>query len=178
MANLPAITGDNTLSNSFLGNVIEVCVASPDFRRTMAELVRAGIGPWRVYTLGPETAQNLTYRGKSGNYSAKLVLAFTGSMLWQIVQPLTGPSLYADFLEKHGEGVYTIAFDCHNVAWEERLKAFKDHGYDVTLSGVWLGQVPYAYFETEGDNTTILKTYAIPGDFVLPEPEAWYPGQP
>ena len=141
MANLPAITGDNTLSNSFLGNVIEVCVASPDFRRTMAELVRTGIGPWRVYTLGPETAQNLTYRGKSGNYSAKLVLAFTGSMLWQIVQPLTGPSIYADFLEKHGEGVYTIAFDCHNVAWEERLKAFKDHGYAMTQSGVWVGRV-------------------------------------
>ena len=177
MANLPAITGDNTLSNSFLGNVIEVCVASPDFRRTMAELVRTGIGPWRVYTLGPETAQNLTYRGKSGNYSAKLVLAFTGSMLWQIVQPLTGPSIYADFLEKHGEGVYTIAFDCHNGAWEERLKAFKDHGYAMTQSGVWVGRVPYAYFETE-NGEAILKTYAIPGDFVLPEPEEWYPGQP
>jgi hypothetical protein len=47
----------------------------------MEGLVRAGIGPWRVYTFDSNSVQELTYRGQPGNYSMKLGLAFSGSMM-------------------------------------------------------------------------------------------------
>lgn len=178
MPDLPSVTGENSLSNSFLGDNIQICVVTRDFRRTMEGLVRAGIGPWRVYTFGPETVSDLTYRGKPASYSMKLGITFSGTMMWEIVQPLAGPNIYDEFLEKHGEGVHHVAFGCNNVPWEERIKAFEEHGYEMIQSGTWQGKVPYAYFETDGDTTTIFEIFDIPEGFVLPEPEEWYPDRP
>jgi hypothetical protein len=178
MAELPTVTGATTLSNSFLGDNMQICVVTRDFRRTMEGLVRAGIGPWRVYTFGPETVSELTFRGEPASYSMRLGIAFSGSMMWEIVQPLTGPNLYEEFLEKHGEGIHHVAFTCQNIPWQERLAAFKSHGYELVQSGIWMGRVPYAYFDTEADTTTIFEIFDIPSDFVMPDPEEWYPAPP
>ncbi len=178
MAELPTVTGANTLSNSFLGDNIQICVVTRDFHRTMEGLVRAGIGPWRVYTFGPETVSEMTYRGQPASYSMRLGLAFSGTMMWEIIEPLTGPIIYEEFLEKHGEGIHHVAFNVNNIPWEERIAAFKARGYELIQSGIWCERVPYAYFETEGDTTTTMEIFDIPADFVMPEPEEWYPGPP
>ena len=52
----PEVLDENTMSNGFLGNLVEVCVVTRDHRRTMEGLVRLGIGPWRVHTFTPENA--------------------------------------------------------------------------------------------------------------------------
>jgi hypothetical protein len=178
MSTLPTVTSATTLSNSFLGDNIQICVVTHDYRRIMEGLVRAGIGPWRVYTFGPGTVTERTYRGQPADYSMKLCLAFSGTMMWEIVQPLTGPSLYTEFLEKHGEGIHHVAFNVNNIDWEERLKAFAAHGYPMVQSGVWCERVPYAYFDTEADTGTMFEIFDIPADFVLPDPEEWYPAPP
>lgn len=175
MTSQPSVTGEATLDNSFLGNPMQICVVSRNYRKTIEGFIRLGIGPWSVYTFGPENVSDLTFRGKPAEYSMKLALAFTGSMMWEIVQPLTGPNIYDEFLERHGEGVHHVAFDCNNIPWEERCAEFEAHGFKMIQSGRWLDAVPYAYFETENDTTTTFETFIIPGDFVLPEPEETYP---
>ncbi len=174
----PKVTSEVTLDTSFLGNTIQVCVVTRDYQRTMEGLVKAGIGPWRVYTFGPDTVTELTFRGKPASYSMKLCLAFSGTMMWEIVQPLTGPNLYQEFLEQHGEGVHHVAVDCNGLPWEARLAAFEERGFSMVQSGWWQGKVPYAYFETEAATTTTIETFFIPEDFVMPDPEAWYPAPP
>jgi hypothetical protein len=47
---LPTVLSEFALSNAFLGKILEVCIVTEDHRRTMAGLVRLGIGPFRVYT--------------------------------------------------------------------------------------------------------------------------------
>ena len=178
MTDLPSVTGQNLLSNSFLGSNIQICVVTRDFRRTMEGLVRAGIGPWRVYTFDPETVADMTYRGNPATYSMRLGLADSGGMMWEIVQPLTGPNIYEEFLEKHGEGIHHVAWGCNDMPWAERVQAFTDRGYAMIQSGVWLGKVPYAYFETEDDTTTTFEIFDIPAGMAVPTPEEWYPGPP
>ena len=178
MSALPAVTGQNLMSNSFLGSNIQICVVTRDFQRTMEGLVRAGIGPWRVYTFDPTTVAEMTYRGKPASYSMRLGLADSGGMMWEIVQPLTGPNIYEEFLAKHGEGIHHVAFGCNNIPWPERVKAFTDRGYRMIQSGIWRGKAPYAYFETEDDTTTTFEIFDIPPDMVIPTPEQWYPGPP
>ncbi|MGD9536290.1 MAG: VOC family protein [Alphaproteobacteria bacterium] len=178
MAAIPKVTGENTLSNSFLGDNIQICVVTRDFHRTMEGLVRTGIGPWKVFTFSPETVTEMTYRGKPARYSMRLGLTYSGSMMWEIVQPLTGPNIYEEFLERHGEGIHHVAFGCNGIPWQDRLKAFADHGYQMIQSGKWLGKASYAYFETEGDTTTTFEIFDWPPDFVPPEPEEWYPAKP
>lgn len=169
------VTGPTTLSNSFLSETIQVCVVTRDHHRTMEGMVRAGIGPWRIYTFGPETCTELTYRRRPERFRFKLCMAWTGAMFWEIVEPLEGPSIYEDFLEHHGEGVHHVAFACGDLPWAEQVRQFESRGFPCIQSGKWLGIVPWAYFGTEAATTTIFEIFDIPKDFAMPEPEAWYP---
>ncbi len=178
MSGKPEVTGDNTLSNSFLGETMQVCIVTKDYRRTMEGMVKAGIGPWRVFTFGPDTCTDLTLHGKPAKFSMKLCMAFSGSMFWEIVQPEMGESIYTDFLERHGEGIHHVAFACGGLSMDERVAKFKANGFDCIQSGVWQGKVPWAYFSTEEATGTIFETFDIPADFVIPEPEEWYPAPP
>jgi hypothetical protein len=74
------VTGPVTLSNSFLSETVQVCVVTRDHRRVMRGMVQAGIGPWRVYTFGPDTCTDLTLHGRPASFSMRLCVAFTGSM--------------------------------------------------------------------------------------------------
>lgn len=173
-----AVVGPAELDNSFLGNTMQVCVVSRDLHRTMEGMVRLGIGPWQVHTFSPQTVDDMTYRGAPAETTFGLALAFSGTMMWEIVSPVSGPSIYDEFLEQHGEGIHHVAVDCNGADWETRLAMFADHGYELIQSGRWKGRVPYAYFGTEGDVSTIIETFILPDDFALPEPDEWYPAAP
>src|SRR3954454_24920366 len=96
-------------------------------------------------------------------------------MMWEIIQPLEGPSIYTDFLEQHGEGLHHVLVDCNGIPWDDRVRLFREHGYDVAQSGVWQGQVRYAYFMTEGDIATTIETALFPDGFTMAEPERRLP---
>lgn len=169
---------DTELSNSFLGDAIEVCVVTRDYRRTMRGLVRLGIGPWRVYTFSPETVTEQRYRGGAAEYSIKVCFAQTADLVWEIMQPLEGPTIFAEFLEGHGEGIHHMAFDCSGMPWEQRMAEFEARGFECVQSGRWMDQNSYAFFATQGAASTVFETYFFPPDFVFPEPEEWFPGPP
>lgn len=172
------VTGEAQLDNSFVGNTMQVCVVSRDLRRTMEGMVRLGIGPWQVHTFSPDNVEDMTYRGEPAASTFRLALAFSGTMMWEIVEPVEGPTIYDEFLEQHGEGVHHVAVDCNGVEWDERLRLFEEHGYEMIQSGRFVGRLPYAYFATEGDVTTTIETFLIPDGMQLPEPDEWYPGPP
>jgi hypothetical protein len=172
------VVGSAELDTSFVGNVVQVCVVTRDLHRTMSGMVRLGIGPWQVHTFSPKTVEDMTYRGDPAASTVKVALAFSGTMMWEIVQPIDGPSIYDEFLEQHGEGVHHVAVDCNGVEWDTRLREFAEHGYDVIQSGRWQGRAPYAYFATEGDVSTTVETFVIPEDFPMPEPDEWFPAAP
>ena len=43
-----AATGPDTLSNSFLGAPVEICIVTRSREKTMKALVELGVGPWRA----------------------------------------------------------------------------------------------------------------------------------
>ena len=55
--------------------------------------------------------------GRPASYSMRLALATAGNMLWEVIQPLEGPSIYQDFLAAHGEGVHHVAFGCESLPY-------------------------------------------------------------
>jgi methylmalonyl-CoA/ethylmalonyl-CoA epimerase len=174
----PTVQSPTALDNSFVGNTVQLCVVSRDLQRTMQGMVNLGIGPWQVFTFSPDNVSDITYRGKPAEMTFRLAIAFSGSMMWEIIQPVDGPSIYADFLAEHGEGLHHVLVDCNGAPWDERLRLFEAHGYRMIQSGVWVGQVPFAYFSTEQDTATTIETTYFPEGFALPEPEQWYPGPP
>ena len=166
-----AVTGTASLSNSFLVDTIQVCVVTNDMKRTLAGFVKMGIGPWSIYTFSPETVRDQTYMGRPERYSMGLALATSGNMLWEVIQPLEGPSIYKDFLAKHGEGIQHVAQSCGTKTFDEKLADFAAHGCRMIQSGTW-GPVRYAYFGTEELIGTTVEIFNFPEGFI------WYPARP
>lgn len=177
-AGLPIVLNESALSNAFLGRVVEVCLVTEDYRRTMAGLVRLGIGPFRVYTFDNRSLAAPTYRGQDSPFSLKVAFAHNAGMSWEVMQPLSGRTIMREFLDAHGEGIHHLAFDGDGASWDQRVEEFTARGFPRTQSGRWLDQNAFAFFDTEAATTTCFETYHFPEDFVFPEPEQWYPGPP
>lgn len=161
-----------------MGDTIQVCVVTKNFRSTILGLIEMGIGPWAIYTFGPGTVTERTYMGIEEDYSMRLALATSGNMMWEVIEPLEGKSIYKDFLAAHGEGIHHVGMKCQGLSFDERVAEFEARGCRKIQSGVWLNSVPYAYFETEGLITTTVEIFEFPENFVLPEPEEWLPARP
>lgn len=72
-----------------------------------------------------------------------------------------------------------MAFDCHGVDMEQRVKGFRERGWECTQSGTWeVGGVNrFAFFEREGAETCF-ETIAFEEGWDWPEPEEWFPAPP
>jgi methylmalonyl-CoA/ethylmalonyl-CoA epimerase len=174
----PEVLDEFRLSNSFLGKIIEVCLVTEDCRRTMAGLVRLGIGPFRVYTFDRGTVTFPTYRGAAADFSLRVCFANNEGLTWEIMQPLRGPTIMREFLDQHGEGIHHLAFDCAGAPWDERLAEFAGRGFGAVQSGTWADQNRFSFFDTEAATTTCFETYHFPEGFEYPEPDEWYPAAP
>ncbi len=174
----PTVTSDQTLSNTYLGNVVELAIVTDDHKKTMEGLCRLGIGPWAVYTFSPENVTDQTYRGESCEFALKVCFAKSGNMVWELMEPLWGPSIFKDFLELNGTALHHVAYDCNSAPWEERLAELEARGFRVVQSGKWMGRNAFAFFETDNATGTTFETYHFPEDWEYPEPESWYPAPP
>ncbi|WP_352781311.1 VOC family protein [Mesorhizobium sp. M0244] len=72
-----------------------------------------------------------TYRGRLADFAIKLCLANSPNMNWEVIEPVRGQSIYADFLERQGDGIQHLAFNCNGIEYEERIRQFEDGGYEA-----------------------------------------------
>lgn len=124
-----------------------------------------GIGPWDVYTFAPPLLRECTYRGKPSNATWVLALAWVGETQLELMQPLSGESVYTTFLAGKGEGLHHIkewVDDCAAVLAEYRRK-----GIDVIQSGKYLADEFY-YLNT-GPRLGIIYEIGNNGDVGRPE---------
>lgn len=162
------------LPPGFLGQVTQVCVVTRDYRARIDAMLRAGIGPWSVYTFSPESCTDLTYHGGAAVHSFKVCLAEMAGMRWEIIQPLDGQTIYGDFLDRHGDGVQHVIFECGGRSWAEKTAAFEAAGFPCLQSGRWLDRVTYAYYATESAVGTVCEIVDLPTDWSRPEAEEIY----
>ena len=163
--------------DGFLGRLIEVAIITSDHRKTIEGLTKLGIGPWRIYTFSPANVTNQTYRGKPADFTLKVCFADAedGSPVWEVIEPVAGPTIFQEFIDAHGDGIHHVAYDCNDLPFEERIAEFKRRGFEFAQGGSWEGKCHFAFFETEAETTTCLETIAFDDDWAYPEPEAWYP---
>jgi methylmalonyl-CoA/ethylmalonyl-CoA epimerase len=153
--------------------VLQVCVVVKDLRKSMEKYWNVfGIGPWKILTFKPPTMTNTRVREKPVSYSMKLGIARIGSIQWELIQPLTGESIYKDFLDQKGEGIHHIACDVGN--YDQAVATMKKHGIGVLMSGDLPGE-SYAYMDTEKYLGTVLEIYNRPAGFKPQPTEDTYP---
>lgn len=92
-----------TLRSSFLGSIAEICIVSGDHKKTMDGLLRLGIGPFQVFDFTPATVTERYFRGEAGLFELKVCFAKHGDLTFEIMQPISGDSLMAEYLDQVDE---------------------------------------------------------------------------
>jgi catechol 2,3-dioxygenase-like lactoylglutathione lyase family enzyme len=116
-----------------------------DINTTVPFLESLGIGPFFEYPPMTEYTK-LNVPDKEGFFKTVIKCAQIGPVQVQIVQPGEGRSIYKDFLEKNGEGVFHLGFVVPDIDTAEA--GGKDMGLRVISSGRRANGSGFAYFDT------------------------------
>jgi catechol 2,3-dioxygenase-like lactoylglutathione lyase family enzyme len=108
-------------------------------------LESTGIGPFVDYPPMREYTQ-LNVPDEEGFFTTAIKCAMIGPVQLQVVQPGKGRSIYKDFLEQKGEGVFHLGFVVEDIAKSEAEVAAM--GLEVLSSGRRENGSGFAYFDT------------------------------
>jgi methylmalonyl-CoA/ethylmalonyl-CoA epimerase len=64
-----------------------------------------GVGPWTVWTMTGERIHDTLWHGEPADFGIRHALAWAGEQQFELVQPLHGPSIFAEQLAASGEGL-------------------------------------------------------------------------
>jgi hypothetical protein len=109
------------------------------------------VGSWTIRHHDETTTPRTTYRGAPGRFSMRLALS-TVTPVIELIEPLTGPSAYDEWLAERGEGVHHFAFIVPSL--KAMIKPMEAAGYPLVQSGSGYGidgDGAYGYFDTTAD---------------------------
>lgn len=121
-----------------------------------------GRDDWRVYTYGPDWVPELTYRGQPGEFSMSLALIGSEPQV-ELIQPLTGPSIYHEWIDEHGYGQHHIGFWVPSI--DEVAKQANEAGIELLMTGRGYGlngDGGFAYLDTLDTMGVILEAIEVP----------------
>jgi methylmalonyl-CoA/ethylmalonyl-CoA epimerase len=85
-----------------------------DLERAVREFdARLDAGPWRGWVFGPH-GLGREYHGSPAEWTLRLVLN-NRSPQYELIEPLDGPSIHADWLEERGEGFHHVGYVVESV---------------------------------------------------------------
>lgn len=108
-------------------------------------LESTGIGPFTEYPPMAEYTR-LNVPDKDAFFDTRIRCAQIGPVQLQLVQPGKGRSIYRDFLEKNGEGVFHLGFVVEDIEKSEAEATAM--GLEVISSGRRDNGSGFAYFDT------------------------------
>lgn len=152
------------------GDLIQVAHAVRDIERAMRHYwEKLGIGPWDVYTFGPPALRDSMVRGRPSDHTYSLAVVWIGGVQLELIQPLTGRSIYDDFLEQKGEGLHHIKLYYPDTA--QALRRLAGRGLRVIQSGRF-DEDEFYYLDTEEGLGAIIE---IGNNGRIREPQRRYP---
>ncbi len=106
-----------------------------------------GIGPWKMTEATSPTLGEWTYYGKPARHSFRMGSALSGAIEIELVQPVSGDTVYADFLRERGEGISHFVFEVKDLS--ETSAVMENEGFAAIQSGV-CGEDAYVCYDTRG----------------------------
>ena len=154
-----------------ISKIDQICVVVRDLHQAMEDYwSRLGVGPWRVYTFSAPLVKDMTYRGQPADYSMRLALAQCGALQLELIQPLKGPTLYHEFLDRNGEGLHHFGVWVPNL--EQAVAQARAAGFEVIQSGRHYGRGGdggYAYLDTDKVLGAIYELIEVPAERFPPD---------
>lgn len=131
--------------------ISQVAVVVRDLDAAMKAYHEAfGWGPWNVYEHVPPKLHDQHLHGKPANFSMiGAECEVQPGLVFELIQPLEGNSIYKEHLEKYGEGVQHIAMMQHSFEESDQFKKrFVEAGYPMTMGGKIGETIEFYYLDT------------------------------
>lgn len=133
-----------------------------DIEATQQAYESIGIGPFVEYPPMREYVK-IQVPDEEGFYNLRIRCAQIGPVQLQLVQPGEGESIYKNFLEKHGEGVFHLGFVVDNV--DAAQAQVEQIGISALSSGRRENGSGFTYFNTaEKAGVTLLVRQSPPAE--------------
>lgn len=134
----------------------QVGVVVRDMDRAVAFYEALGLGPFVEGPSGHAIDRRI-YGELQPDARVKGLIAQMGRIEFELLQPVSGPSIQAEFLENHGEGIVHIcAFSDDLDTDVEKMEAA---GFPVISSGSFDDGGKFAYFDTREVGGIILELF-------------------
>jgi methylmalonyl-CoA/ethylmalonyl-CoA epimerase len=140
----------------------QVGVVVRDMDRAVAFYEALGIGP---FVEGPSAhaIDRRIYGELQPDIEVRGLIAQIGSIEFELLQPVRGPSIQAEFLEEHGEGIVHIcAYTDDLDADVEKMEAA---GFPVISSADLSDGGKFAYFDTREVGGLVLELFQTGDDW-------------
>ncbi len=122
-----------------------ICIVVRDIEKTKRYYESIGIGPWVEYPPLVEYTR-LNVMDEKGFFASRFIYTKIGDLQLQLVQPGEGKTIYREFLEKNGEGVFHIGFEVADI--EMMDKQLADNGLKILASGRRDDGSGFSYYDT------------------------------
>ena len=128
---------------------------------------------WLVYTYGPDNMSNARYYGRPSRFGMRLALIGSDPQI-ELIESLTGPSIYTDWITERGYGLHHIGFYVPSIG--DAVGQARDAGFEPiqAAEGYGLhGDGGFAYFDTTAQLDVITELIEVPSvrrpsEFVSP----------
>lgn len=145
------------------GPITQVAWVTDDLDATEAAVGRQfGVTAWArmgAIHFGPDTC---TYRGAPADFVAAVSLAYSGDLQLELIQPVSGESIYAEHLRDHGPGLHHTCFEVDDI--DAAVERSIEHGWDCVQRGSMAGLMEFAYLAKEGSGASCIELCRIGDD--------------
>lgn len=117
----------------------QVAFVTRDLKRTMRAWVEnLGIGPWEVYCFNQDNVSRLEVAGSAVEEPFSFLVAFTsvGDIQFEIIQPVSGPTIYQAYIDRRGEGFHHVKERIGDETMGKTLADYERLGIGVMQAGV------------------------------------------
>ena len=138
----------------------QIGVVVRDIAEAAAFYERLGVGP---FVEGPSghTVERRIYGQDAPDVALRGLITQMGNIEFELLQPVSGKSIQAEFLERHGEGVVHLC--AHTDDLDRDMADLTSLGYAVISYGRVSDGGRFAYFETRRVGGLVLELFQ-PGE--------------
>lgn len=152
--------------NEIFSKFVQIGVVVADLDKAMRNLSEIfGIGPFRFLDWPPPGREGIQryYHGQPAEFTARMAFTELGSVELELIQPMEGKSIWADFLRERGEGIHHIRFNVDEIETvQEYLNSHEilpaQSGEGIRTGTVWMN---FASQDKVGFIVEVMKT--LPG---------------
>jgi Glyoxalase/Bleomycin resistance protein/Dioxygenase superfamily len=104
-----------------------------------------------------------TLRGEPADFIANISFSYAGDTELEVIEPVSGDSVYSEFLERSGAGLHHICIESADAqTFDATLAAAERNGSSVAAQGVMPGGMRFAYLSAAGAGVPYVEIAVIP----------------